>query len=241
VWCSFAAFFIAFSQIASADDAQNKNFIARAEAEFNRTQKTYETSANATNAIAFARACFDYADLATNNGERATIAHQGINACRTIITNAPRSAPAHYYLGMNLGELARTEFMGALRIVREMEREFKTAASLDPKLDYAGPELCLGLLYRDAPGWPASIGNNRKARSYLQQAVDLAPDYPENILTLAESDLQWRDTDAAQKESDTLDQLWPKAQKQFIGDPWAQNWADWTTRREALHQNLSAR
>ncbi len=240
IGCGFAAIFIALPQIIFAGDAQNNNFSARAEAEYHRTQKIYEAATNAANAIEFARACFDCADLATNKEERASLAHQGINACRLVIATDPKSAPAHYYLGMNLGELAETEFMGALRIVREMEREFKTAASLDPQLDHAGPERCLGLLYREAPGWPASIGSNRKAKSYLHQAVEMAPDYPENILNLAESDLIWRDFDAAQKESDALDQLWPKAQKQFTGDPWAQNWADWTTRRDALHKKLSA-
>ncbi len=76
----------------------------------------------------------------------------------------PNSAPAHYYLAMNLGQLARTEFLGALKLVREMEREFKTAAELDAQFDFAGPERSLGLLYRDAPGWPVSIGSKRKAR-----------------------------------------------------------------------------
>jgi len=239
--CSFTLIFIAASsQIILADDAQNKNFIARAEAEFHRTQKLYATTPDSTNAINFARACFDYADLAAGKEKCAAAARQGINAARQAITLDPKSAPAHYYLGMNLGELASTEFMGALRIVHEMEREFNTAADLNQQFDYAGPERCLGLLYRDAPGWPVSIGNKYRAKSYLQRAVNLAPDYPENILNLAESNLKWHDLDQAQKELDALDQLWPKAQKQFTGERWEQEWADWNARRDVLHQKLSA-
>ena len=94
---------------------------------------------------------------------------------------------------MNLGQLARTETLGALKLVREMEREFKTAAELDGHFDYAGPERSLGLLYRDAPGWPVSIGSRRKAREWLEQAEKLAPEYPENHLNLVESYLQWHD------------------------------------------------
>jgi hypothetical protein len=45
------------------------------------------------------------------------------NAARAI-----ESAPAHYYLGMNLGQLARTELRRRAQLVKEMEREFKTAA-----------------------------------------------------------------------------------------------------------------
>lgn len=238
-WCCFAAILFLSSQIIFAGDAQTRLFRARATADFARAQKLYQAAANATNAIQFARTCFDLADLATNDQERADFADRGISAARQAVTLDPKSAPAHYYLGMNLGELAETEFMGALRIVREMEREFKAAETLDPLYDYAGPERCLGLLYRDAPGWPMSLGSNHKAKTCLQHAVDLAPDYPENILNLAESDLKWHDLKAAQVESDALDKLWPRAQKQFIGDSWAQEWADWTARRKALHQKLS--
>ncbi len=223
-----------------AGEAQNKIFAARAEAEFHRAQSQFETADNSTNAIRFARACFDWADFATNKEERAAIANQGITACSDVIAREPESAAAHYYLGMDLGQLARAEFLGALRIVREMEREFKSAAELDPQLDYAGPERCLGLLYRDAPGWPASIGSKRKARSFLEEAARLAPDYPENILNLAESDLKWRDTSGAEKEMDALDALWPEAQKNFTGERWAQEWADWSVRRVSAHQKLEA-
>ena len=80
-------------------------------------------------------------------------------------------------------------------MVKEMEREFKTADDLDEHFDYAGPARCLGLLYCDAPGWPVSIGSRHKAREWLERAVKLAPDYPENHLNLVESRLQWKDRD----------------------------------------------
>ena len=80
-----------------------------------------------------------------------------------------------------------------------MEREFKTAEDLDEHFDYAGPARCLGLLYRDAPGWPFSIGSRRKAREWLERAAKLAPDYPENHLNLVESCLQWHDRAGAEK------------------------------------------
>jgi hypothetical protein len=223
-----------------ADNAQNSIFIARAEAEFHRAQKQFELSDTSTNAIQFTRTCFDFANLATNNETRADVARDGIDACRRVIARETNSVAAHYYLGMNLGELARTEFLGALRIVREMEREFTKASDLDEHFDFAGPARCLGLLYRDAPGWPASIGSKHKAKTYLETAARLAPGYPENILNLAESELKWRDADAAQKEADALDALWPQAQKEFTGDDWAHDWADWSARREALHQQLSS-
>jgi tetratricopeptide (TPR) repeat protein len=234
-----AAIFFLAAGIVLADEAQDKIFAARAEAEFQRAQKQFQSDTNnSTNAWQFARACYDFADFATNDDERASVANQGIAACRQLLAREPKSAPTHYYLAMDLGQLARTELLGALRLVREMEREFKTAQILDAQFDFAGPERNLGLLYRDAPGWPASIGSERKAKNYLEQAEKLAPDYPENHLNLAESFLEWHESATAKQELDALDALWPKAQKKFTGEKWEQSWDDWTTRRAAARKKF---
>ncbi|MCX6930190.1 MAG: hypothetical protein NT154_44320 [Verrucomicrobia bacterium] len=58
-------------------------------------------------------------------------ADQGIAACRLAIMRETNSAPAHYYLGLNLGQLARTKGLGALKLVDQMEREFNRAHDLD--------------------------------------------------------------------------------------------------------------
>jgi hypothetical protein len=231
--------FIFAAGIIFADEVQNKKFAARAETEFHRAQIQFQSDAgNPTNAWQFARACYDFADFATDDVERATIAVQGVAACRQLIARDPKSAPAHYYLAMNLGQLARTELLGALKIVTQMEGEFKTAAGLDAHFDFAGPERNLGLLYREAPGWPASIGSKRKAREWLERAAKLAPDYPENLLNLAESDLQWHESDAAKLKLTALNSLWPQAQTNFTGEAWEQSWDDWSTRRAAAQKKL---
>jgi tetratricopeptide (TPR) repeat protein len=228
-------------KIIFAADTQNKIFAARAEAEFHRAQIQFQSNTNgATAAWQFARACFDFADVATNDTERAALARQGIDACRLLIARDPKSAPAHYYLGMNLAQRARTELLSALKTVKEMEREFKAAADLDKAFDYAGPERNLGLLYRDSPGWPASIGSHRKARAFLEQAAALAPDDPENSLNLIESYLQWKDCDNAVEELKRLDMLWPKAQTNFTGAAWEQSWGDWSMRRAAARKKIEA-
>ena len=166
-WRFLAGILILAAGMIRADEAQRKIFTARATVEFQRVQDRFQSDAsNPTNAWQFARAAFDLAEFATTDPERAGLADQGITASRQLIARDPKSAAAHYYLAMNLGQLARTKFLGALKLVKEMEREFKAAGELDARFDYAGPERNLGLLYRDAPGWPASIGNKRTARYY---------------------------------------------------------------------------
>jgi tetratricopeptide (TPR) repeat protein len=235
---STAIFFLA-AGIAFADDTTNKIFAGRAETEFYRAQKQFQSNPqNPTNAWQFARACYDFADFAKTDKERAAIANQGIAACRQIIAREPQNAATHYYLAMDLGQLARTKLLGALSIVKEMESEFLTAVNLDSHFDFAGPARNLGLLYREAPTF-GSIGSRRKAREWLQRAVQLAPDYPENQLNLVETYLNWNDRDAAEKELAALDSLWPAAQKKFNGAKWEQSWDDWTARRAAARQTLA--
>lgn len=224
-----------------ADEAQNQVFAARAQADYLAAQARFQSATNnLTNAWQFARACFDFSDFTTNDIQRADVAIQGIAASRQYIAAQPKAVAGHYYLALNLGELARTELLGALKLVREMESEFKKAANLDAKFDYAGPERNLGLLYRDAPGWPTSIGSRRKARSQLELATKLAPNYPENWLNLLETRLQWKDRDDARRALKKLDELWPKAQTNFTGVAWEESWADWSNRRRQAHQELDA-
>lgn len=194
---------------------------------------------NAVLAWQFGRACFERADFATNATERAKLAEQGISACRHAIRLRPGSAAAHHYLAMNLGQLARTKTLGALKLVTEMESEFKAARQLDEHLDHAGPDRSLGLLYLLAPGWPTSIGSRAKARQHLRRAVELAPEYPENRLVLAEACLRWGDRSGAKRELKELESLWPKANAALTGELWQAAWADWQARLERAKTALA--
>src|SRR5213593_3770820 len=213
-WCLsliglFTVDWLGFSENASV-------FAQRAEKNFQEARKRFQTSTNdAEAAWQFGRSCFDWADFAKNDAQRESVAGEGIAACRQVIVRDPKSAPGHYYLAMNLGQLAQTKTLGALRIVDEMEREFKIARDLDAKFDYAGPDRSLGLLYFQAPGWPASIGSKAKARQNLQRAAQLAPGYPENHLCLLEAYLKWGDNKNLLRELKITEELLPPARKEF--------------------------
>lgn len=211
--------------------------LARAQARFVSARHRLENEPTNNAAIwEFARAAFDRAEFSTNDTERAALAVPGIDACRKLIARDPKSAAGHYYLGMNLGQLARTKLLGALKIVDEMEREFKSAASLDERFDHAGPQRNLGLLYYEAPVL-GSIGSRTKARKHLERAAELAPDFPENRLNLAEAYLKWRDKGLLKKELEALQKAWPAAKTNFAGADWEAAWLDWTRREKQLREN----
>ena len=209
----------------------NTSWAARAEQVFVANRALFQNArTNAAAAWQFGRACFDWAEFAKDNEQRAQIAEQGIDACRRSVALAPSLAAGHYYLAVNLGQLARTKSLGALKIVKEMEREFKLAIESDPRFDNAGPHRSLGLLYQEAPGWPTSIGNRSKARHHFELAVRLCPRFPENHLCLSEAYLKWDDKKGLAREVAALKELLPKARRAFSGEEWTQEWSDWEKR-----------
>ena len=237
-WAAGLALALALALAPTAPAVEGQGSAAALQA-FRQTQAKYqEQSADVRAGWQFGRACFDLADYATNNAERAAIAVQGIAACRQVVAREPKTAPAHYYLGLNLGQLARTRSLGALKLVDEMEQEFTRALELDAGFDYAGAERSLGLLYRDAPAL-VSIGSRSRARAHLQRAIQLAPNYPENRLNMVESALTWGDRSVATRELAALDESWPKARAEFTGPAWTASWADWEARRQQARKKLA--
>jgi hypothetical protein len=190
-----------------------------------------------TAAWEYGRAAYDLGDLLQDNKERKNVAQAGIDACRHAVALDPNSAPVHYYLALNLGELARSKKISSLKLLHEMEHELLKAAQIDPAFDYGGPDRSLGMLYLEAPAWPASVGNRTKARSHLETAAQLSPEYPDNHLCLAEAYVQWGELKNLDQELKELDELFPKARTRFAGDNWTATWHDWQTRLAKLQKN----
>jgi len=220
---------------------------AYAQGLFREAQGRYRHDpANPKAAWEFGRACFELAECATRQAQRAEIASQGIAACRQAIARASNSGPAHYYLGVNLGQMARTKGFGALKLVDLMRQELDLARSLDEQVDYAGSDRNLGQLYRDAPAI-LSIGNRAQAAQHLRRAVTLAPDFPDNHLELIEGYLKWGEHDQARRELKALETSWPAARAKLTGPAWAASWADWESQlkkfkreTEGTHEVLEA-
>jgi tetratricopeptide (TPR) repeat protein len=205
---------------------------------FNEARERYQKEPENLEAVwQFGRACFDLAEQATNKTERAAIAEQGIAACRKNLEHQSNSAPLHYYLGMDLAELAQTKELGALKLVSQMRHEFSAARDLDEHFDQAGADRNLGMLYRDAPSL-ISIGNRAKAKQHLQRAVALAPDYPGNRLELLDAYLKWSERAEAQRELKALEDSWPRARTAFSGPAWASSWIDWEEQLRQFKKKL---
>lgn len=209
------------------------------ESAYRQARSSWDASpTNITLGVHCARTAFDWADTQPSNPERARIAQLGIEIAQGILLQDPTSAGAHYYLALNLGQLARTRSLTALKLVSRMETSLLTARSLDETFDHAGPDRTLGILYQDAPGWPTSIGSRGKARKHLERALHLNPTYPGNRLAWVEALTAWRDRSNALTELALLDAEWPKARKSFSGSQWESDWIEWSQRRDAVAKRL---
>jgi len=226
-----------FAQHCSATDTNTTR--GYLELEYQKWSKQFHTNTNSAEAAwNFGRACFDMSTLHKDTAEEAKYAQEGIDATRAAVALAPNSAPAHYYLGMDMGQLADTKRnLSAFRMVKDMEREFSAARALDKHFDFAGPSRNLGLLYRDAPTI-ISIGSRSKARQYLEESVELAPEFLENQLNLIESYLKWDYKTEAVRQFGDLEKIWPQAQKEFTGVAWETSWKDWNKRLDAIRKKL---
>ncbi len=206
-----------------------------------QTNTTLPASEAVENAWKLGRACFELAEFSSTTASRSELAKEGIEACRKLLLAQPKQPWARYYLGVNLGQLARTKTLGALSLVDEMEKHFQMAIDLDPKIDHGGPDRALGLLYFEAPGWPVSVGNRAKARKHLARAVEIGPGFPENSLCLMEALLKWQDHPALEKAAAGYAAMLPSARSDYKGEVWEWSWTDWDSRWDHLQNVLRKR
>jgi tetratricopeptide (TPR) repeat protein len=213
-----------------------RDHAAHVQQQFIDAREALDKEVSTQNLRRFSKAAFDWAEFAANDRQREELAEQGVAAARQLIERDPEHPAGHYYLGMNLGQLARTKRLAALRFVGELEEAFHVALRLDPEFDFGGPDRNLGLLYLEAPGWPISVGNRRKAREHLQQAAQRSPEFLEDHFNLIDAHLKWGERTAARKQFHELLEVWPEAKEQFSGDKWL--WTKWEARRKEIEQKL---
>jgi len=190
-------------------------------------------------AWAFARACFDRCEALASKPVRISVAHEGVEACRTALKTFPAEAGCHYYLAMNLGILAQSQPLRALGHVRDMESAWQASRLLEPAFDHAGADRSLGMLYAECPPPPLGVGSRSKARQHLSKAVELEPVHPGNRLEWIGYLLKDGEPAAARREFEALQQALPAARERFAGEAWQPTWATWEARMETFGKRLA--
>ena len=155
---------------------------------------------------------------------RLELAARGVEHARAALAAAPDTAPAHYYLAINLGlraqALAATGATGGLETVPAIADAARSVIRLSPGYDHAGAFRLLGMLLVRAPPWPASIGDVAEGVRNLEEAVRRDGDFPLNHLLLAEGLIEAGEYARAHSEIDLVLAAPPEGEWGRIGARW---------------------
>ena len=164
------------------------------------------------------------------------LAQQGVEYAERCLMLMPEEAGCYYWRAVNTGLYYRVHIIGYQRGVKQMIDDCHKVIGIDAHYDHAGAYRILGQIYTQLPqtgGHADSITRNLTlAEHYLRQALRLAPDYPENHLTLAETLL------AQGKIAEAIEAL---TQAQELVPQWRNDssYDDWKNDALALEEKLA--
>lgn len=166
-------------------------------ASLSRHPSTPVVSAPAAGAGANAGSIEQYAALIKANSElsdhepdakaRAELATRSLSAADACLALNAQAAACQYGKAVATGMEARVHPTKAVGLINSMLQDLSAAESADPNYDRAGPSRVRALVLLRAPGWPLGPGDADAGLAAARKAVSLQPDYPANVLALAEA------------------------------------------------------
>jgi hypothetical protein len=118
---------------------------------------------------------------------RVQLAAQAGEDAAACMAQAPQAVACLYGNALALGLQARSHPAQALGLLNTMLSNLVSAGALDPDYDQAGPARVRALVLLRAPGWPLGSGDAAAGLLAARSAVALHPQYPPNLLALAEA------------------------------------------------------
>jgi hypothetical protein len=129
-------------------------------------------------------------------GELAAEAGRDADAC---VAREPQAAACLYGRAVALGLEARAHPTRAGELLNKMLGDLASAEVADPDYDQAGPARVRALVLIRAPGWPLGPGDAEAGLAAARRAATLRPQYPPNLLALAEALAKTGDADGARE------------------------------------------
>lgn len=151
-------------------------------------------------------------DAATDSKIRGQLAADAGRDAQACLERAPKAAACLYYDAVALGLKARAHPLQANEALKAMLEALMSAEAADPEYDQAGPARVKALVLVRAPAWPLGPGDAEAGLASARRAVALRPDYPPNVMALAEALAKTGDTHGAEesyRRALNLSQAWP--------------------------------
>jgi tetratricopeptide (TPR) repeat protein len=115
------------------------------------------------------------------------------------------SLEANFWLAVNYGNYGTEKgIMKSLELIKPIKAHCERVIEIDESYFYGGPWRVLGRLYNKAPGFPFSVGDNKKAIECLQKALEFGPNFYLNHIFIAEAYLSGSDKTKAKEHLDWI-------------------------------------
>jgi hypothetical protein len=118
---------------------------------------------------------------------RSELAEDASREAEACLALEPQAAACLYGHALALGLGARAHPAHAGELLKRMLADLEAADAADPSYDEAGPARVRALVLARAPGWPLGPGDAAAGVVAARRAVSLRPQYPPNLLALAEA------------------------------------------------------
>ena len=124
----------------------------------------------------------------------------GVNYGEKGVAANEDSLESNFWLAVNYGSFGNGKgIMKSLELIKPIKKCLEKCLEIEEGYFYGGPYRVLGRLYHKAPGFPFSIGDNKKAIEYLEKAVEFGPKFFLNHIFIAEAYLTARDKQKARE------------------------------------------
>jgi hypothetical protein len=137
-------------------------------------------------------------DAESDSTTRSQLAADALGNAQACLERAPQEAACLYYHAVALGLQARAHPLQAGEALKSMLEALGAAEAANPEYDEAGPARVKALVLVKAPAWPLGPGDAEAGLASARRAVALRPQYPPNVLALAEALAKTGDTHGAQ-------------------------------------------
>jgi hypothetical protein len=126
-------------------------------------------------------------DIESDSTIRNQLAADALLNAQACLERAPQEAACLYYQAIALGLKARAHPLQANEALKSMLEALGAAEAADPGYDQAGPARVKAFVLTKAPAWPLGPGDSEAGLASARRAVALQPQYPPNVLALAEA------------------------------------------------------
>jgi hypothetical protein len=154
------------------------------------------TVADLAAAIAAVSQRSDHESDSKVRGELAAEATRDAEAC---LAREPQAAACLYGHAVALGLETKAHPTRVGELLNNMLQALASAEAVDPNYDQAGPARVRALVLIRAPGWPLGPGDTDAGLAAARRAVTLQPQYPPNLLALAEALAKTGDANGARE------------------------------------------